>query len=145
MCVFATHVHFIFLFFSPHTLKLMLMICNPLKYSTVVFAQTVYFGRCNFLKHACCHYKSDSPKLSFSDRKYLFLRLFSSLSPVLFLFSFLNSKKARELFFFFVFLGPHPQHMEVTRLWVKSELQLPACTPAHGTHGILNLLNKARG
>ena len=105
MCVFATHVHFIFLFFFPHTLKLMLMICNPLKYSTVVFAQTVYFGRCNFLKHACCHYKSDSPKLSFSDRKYLFLRLFSSLSPVLFLFSFLNSKKARELFFFWSFQG----------------------------------------
>ena len=27
-------------------------------------------------------------------------------------------------FFFFAFLGPHPQHMEVPRLGVKSELQL---------------------
>ena len=30
------------------------------------------------------------------------------------------------LFLFFCFLGPHPQHMEVPRLGVKSELQLPA-------------------
>ena len=28
------------------------------------------------------------------------------------------------LFFFFGFLGPHPQHMEVPRLGVESELQL---------------------
>ena len=38
-------------------------------------------------------------------------------------------------FFFFgggscVFLGPHPQHMEVPRLGVESELQLPAYTTA---------------
>ena len=32
---------------------------------------------------------------------------------------------------FLVFLGPHPQHMEVPRLGVKSELQLPAYTTAH--------------
>ena len=25
-------------------------------------------------------------------------------------------------FFFFVFLGLHPKHMEVSRLWVKSEV-----------------------
>ena len=31
-------------------------------------------------------------------------------------------------FFFFVFLGPHPQHVEVPRLGVKLELQLPAYT-----------------
>ena len=31
-------------------------------------------------------------------------------------------------FFFFGFLGPHPQHMEVPRLGVKLELQPPACT-----------------
>ena len=30
------------------------------------------------------------------------------------------------IFFFFVFLGPHPQHMEVPRLGVELELQLPA-------------------
>ena len=30
--------------------------------------------------------------------------------------------------FFLCFLGPHPQHMEVPRLAVESELQLMACT-----------------
>ena len=34
--------------------------------------------------------------------------------------------------YLFVFLGPHPAHMEVPRLGVKSELQLPAYTTAHG-------------
>ena len=33
-------------------------------------------------------------------------------------------------FFVFCFLGPHPQHMEVPRLEVKSELQPPAYTVA---------------
>ena len=33
-------------------------------------------------------------------------------------------------FFFFVFLGPNLQHMEVPRLGVKSELQLPVDTRA---------------
>ena len=33
-------------------------------------------------------------------------------------------------FFFFCFLGPHPRHMEVPRLGVESELQLPAYTTA---------------
>ena len=38
-------------------------------------------------------------------------------------------KRDRSLFFFFsVFLGPHPWHMEVPRLGVKLELQLPATT-----------------
>ena len=32
----------------------------------------------------------------------------------------------RQELLFFVFLGPHPQHMEVPRLGVESELQLPA-------------------
>jgi len=35
--------------------------------------------------------------------------------------------------FFFVFPGPHPQHMEVPRLEVKLELQLPAYTTATAT------------
>ena len=33
----------------------------------------------------------------------------------------------------FFFLGPHPQHMEVSRLWVKLELQLLAYTTATAT------------
>ena len=36
-------------------------------------------------------------------------------------------------FFFFAILGLHLQHMEVHRLGVKSELQLPACTTATAT------------
>ena len=62
-------------------------------------------------------------------------------------------------FYFFVFLGPHMQHMEVPRLWVESELQLPAYTTAtaardlshicdlhHGSrqHWILSPLSKTR-
>ena len=37
------------------------------------------------------------------------------------------------LFCPFVFLGPHPRHMEVPRLGVKWELQLPAYTTATAT------------
>ena len=40
----------------------------------------------------------------------------------------------RAIFFsFFVFLGPRPLHMEVPRLEVESELQLPAYTTATAT------------
>ena len=35
--------------------------------------------------------------------------------------------------FLFFFLGPHPRHMEVPRLGVEKELQLPACTTAMAT------------
>ena len=38
--------------------------------------------------------------------------------------------KIKVCFFFFVFLGPRPQRMEVPRLGVESELQLPAYTTA---------------
>ena len=66
-------------------------------------------------------------------------------------------------FFFFlslVFLGPYPQHMEVSRLGVSSELLLPAYTAATATpdpshvcelhhrsqqRRILNPLSEARG
>ena len=63
------------------------------------------------------------------------------------------------LFFVFVFLGPHTQHMEVPRLGVESELQLPVYTTATVTrdpsclcdlhqiswqHQILNPLIEAR-
>ena len=37
------------------------------------------------------------------------------------------------LFVCFCFLEPHPRHMEVPRVGVKSELQLPACTTATAT------------
>ena len=63
------------------------------------------------------------------------------------------------LFSFFVFLGPNPWHMEVPKLGVKSELQLPAYATASATpdlscvcdlhhspkqHWILNPLSEAR-
>ena len=38
--------------------------------------------------------------------------------------------------FIFVFLGPHPRHLEVSRLGVKLELQLPANTTATATWGL---------
>ena len=62
-------------------------------------------------------------------------------------------------FVLFCFLGPHPWHMEVPRLGVQLELQLPAYTPITATqdvshifdlhhssrqHWILNPLSKAR-
>ena len=39
--------------------------------------------------------------------------------------------------FFFFFVGPHPHLMEVTRLRVKLELQMPAYTTAHSSSGSL--------
>ena len=42
----------------------------------------------------------------------------------------LSENKALFFFFFFVFLGPCLQHMEVPKLGDKSELQLPAYTTA---------------
>ena len=45
----------------------------------------------------------------------------------------LSHQKTGTLFFFPLFLGPHPQHMEVPGLEVKSELQLPAYTTATTT------------
>ena len=48
-------------------------------------------------------------------------------SHVLFCFLFL---------FLFFFLGLHPWHMEVPRLGVKSELQLPAYTTATATQDL---------
>ena len=42
----------------------------------------------------------------------------------------LFSKVVIPIYLFICFSGLHPQHMEVPRLGVKSELQLPAYTPA---------------
>ena len=55
--------------------------------------------------------------------RHLCLFFFFSLS--FFLPSFLS--------FFFCFLGPYLWHMEIPRLWLKSELQLPACATATAT------------
>ena len=41
------------------------------------------------------------------------------------------------LYIILVFLGQHPRHMEVSRLGVKPELQLPAYTTAHSNAGSL--------
>ena len=68
------------------------------------------------------------------------------LPPSLPLFFFLS---------FFLFLGPHLQHMEVPRLGFESKLQLPACATATATarqdpshicnlRQVLNPLSKAR-
>ena len=38
-----------------------------------------------------------------------------------------------SFFFFFCFLGPNLPHMEVRKLGVKTELQLPASTTATAT------------
>ena len=68
------------------------------------------------------------------------------------IFSFLS------LFFFFFFLGLHPWHMEIPRLGVKSELQLPTYITATAVQDpshvclhnrsrqrqILNLLSRVR-
>ena len=50
--------------------------------------------------------------------------LFFILIYFLFIFNFLN------FFVFSSFLEPHPRHMEVHRLRVELELQLPAYTTA---------------
>ena len=44
-----------------------------------------------------------------------------------------TKKLVMKGFFGGVFLGPHPGHMEVPRLGVKSEQQPPACTAATAT------------
>ena len=44
-----------------------------------------------------------------------------------------------EGFFFFCFLGPHLQHMDIPRLGGKSELQLPAYTTATAMLDLSNI------
>ena len=71
----------------------------------------------------------------------------------------LNTSKYFFKFLFFFSPGPHLQHVEVTRLGVKSELHLPVYATATATqvpghiwdlphssqqHWILNLLSEAR-
>ena len=47
----------------------------------------------------------------------------------------------RECFSFFLFLGPHLQHMEVPRLGVESELYLPAYTTATAIQDLRGMCN----
>ena len=44
-------------------------------------------------------------------------------------------------FFFGLFLGPHPRYMEVPRLGVQSELQLPAYARATATQDLSHIHN----
>ena len=41
----------------------------------------------------------------------------------------------KKNFFFYIFIEPHPWHIEVPRLGVESELKLPAYTTATATMG----------
>ena len=85
----------------------------------------------------------------------------SQNSCILFFLSFLKVLLKRSWFIelLLVFLGPHPRHMEVLRLGIESELQLPAYTtstamqdPSHicnlhhssRQHRILNPMSEAR-
>ena len=45
-------------------------------------------------------------------------------------------------FFFFCFLGPHLLHVEVPRLGVKSELQLPAYTIATAMRDVSHICDR---
>ena len=44
-----------------------------------------------------------------------------------------------KLFFFFVFLGPHPRHMEVPRLGAELKLHLPADIKATTTPNLSHI------
>ena len=52
----------------------------------------------------------------------------ASVSPC-----FSSCLPGNRCFLLFCFFGPHPQHIEVLRVWVASELQLPAYTTATAT------------
>ena len=56
-------------------------------------------------------------------------------------FLFFNTEMVFILFIYFCFLGLHPQHVEVPRLGVKSELQLLVCTTATATRGLSRVCN----
>ena len=56
-------------------------------------------------------------------------------------FLFKNLYIYTHFFFFFCFLGPHPQHTEVPRLGVKSKLQLLAYITARVTWDLSHVCN----
>ena len=51
------------------------------------------------------------------------------------------SKQTKFFFFLLFFLGPHLPHMEVPRLWVESELQLPAYAAATAIPDLSHVCN----
>ena len=57
-----------------------------------------------------------------------FFLIFSIEVSSFLLLLFLLLLRWKPSFFLFVFLGQHPQHMEIPRLGVELELQLPAYT-----------------
>ena len=123
----------------------MLQVCAPppIKIFWVMFnflrsCQTVSKSGCTilfFYQHAL--------RVSFSLRVSRHLLLFVSL-----IISVLVGVKCYLvvgffLFFcFFCFLGPHSRHMEVPRLGVKSELQLPTYATSHSNVGSEPLLRR---
>ena len=58
---------------------------------------------------------------------------------------FLRTELRLSLFFGLFVLGPHPQHMEVPRLGVESELQLLAYATATATPDPSHLLERGGG
>ena len=46
-----------------------------------------------------------------------------------------------HLFIYLVFLGPHPWHIEVPRLGIESELQLPAYATTTATWDLSHVCN----
>ena len=54
------------------------------------------------------------------------------------------SGKLANIFFFFFFLGPHPRHVELPRLGVELELQLPAYPQPQDPSHVCNLHHSSR-
>ena len=52
-----------------------------------------------------------------------------------------SSKNGTFFFLSFFFLGPHLWHMEIPRLGVKSELQLPVCARATAARNLSQVCN----
>ena len=52
-----------------------------------------------------------------------------------------TTKEVFLVFFFFCFLGLHPRDMEVPRLGVESEVQLPTYNRATATPGLSHVCN----
>ena len=78
---------------------------------------------------------SELPHGNPKNHQCLALHLGSSFCPVLpgTCLDFGSLETPSSILFFFVFLRPHLLHMEVPRLGVRSELQLPAYTTATAT------------
>ena len=82
---------------------------------------------------ACCHFMK-KPKTQSSKRatpRFLTLRNAWDNQHLLF-----HAAKFQGNFFFLVFLGLYPQHMEVPRPGVELELQLLSYKPQAQQHGI---------